>query len=174
MAEKRVPAERVRWRGTVSRRDEARPLLVQAGDVALIERGCPRSLVIKCPCGCGEELTVNLDRRVGDAWRLYRRPRGLTVYPSVWREGGCSSHFIIWDDRVLMCDSEPAWEGGSDTELVARVLHAIPAGDLRSFAQVADSLEEAPWDVLRCCRDLVKQGLAHEGQDRLRGWFQRI
>jgi len=174
MPEKKAQASRVRWRGTVEQRDEARALLTEAGDVTLVERGCPRFLVVKCPCGCGEELVVNLDRRVGGAWRLYRRPRGLTVYPSVWRESGCRSHFIIWDDQILMCEQESSWEGVIDAELVSRVLTQIPTGRSRSFAEIADALGEAPWDILLCCRDLVKRGMGREGRGESRGSFERL
>lgn len=71
-------------------------LLVAPGDAVLITRGQPRWLLLRCPCGCGEEMPVNLDARAGKAWRLYRRPHsGLTLFPSVWRDTGCESHFVI-------------------------------------------------------------------------------
>src|SRR4051812_45982925 len=104
MPESRTPATKARLRGSVASRDDARPQLQEAGDVVLVERGCLRSAVIKCPCGCGEELVINLDRRVGPAWRLYRDERGLTLYPSVWRDSGCCTHFILWHDTVFMCN----------------------------------------------------------------------
>lgn len=65
------------------------------GDALLIERGSPRWLVLLCPCGCGEQLRINLDRRAGPAWRLFRDRRGITIHPSIWRDSGCQSHFII-------------------------------------------------------------------------------
>ncbi len=174
MPERRERASRVRWRGSVAQRDEARSLVTEAGDLALVERGCPRFLVIKCPCNCGEELVINLDRRVGGAWRLYRRQRGLTVYPSVWRESGCRSHFIIWDDRILWCNDESSWDSVPDTALASRVVPQLPKDGQRSFEEIADVLNEAPWAVLMCCRDLVKKGLVREGSGNFRGWFGRL
>lgn len=49
-----------------------------------------------CPCGCGEVLSVNLAAATAKAWRVrYEESHGLTVWPSVWRDTGCRSHFII-------------------------------------------------------------------------------
>src|SRR5437867_10955077 len=100
----RKPANKARWRGSVVSRDDARPFLVASGDIVLVQRGRPRSVIMKCPCGCREELVINLDDRVGPAWRLYRDKRGLTLFPSVWRDSGCRSHFIVWHDTILMCN----------------------------------------------------------------------
>ena len=173
MSASQTRVSRLRWRGTVAQRDEARSLVAEAGDVALVERGCPRFLVIKCPCGCGEELVINLDQRIGSAWRFYRRRGGLTVYPSVWRESGCGSHFIIWDDRILWCNEESLWSGTLDTAMASRVLPEFPKVGRRFYAEIADVLDEPPWAVLMCCRDLVKRALLREGIGDLRGWFER-
>src|SRR5689334_15444381 len=118
----RQPVNKVRWCGIVASRDDARPLLQKAGDVVLVERGVPRSAILKCPCGCGEDLVLNLDRRLGRAWRLYRDRRGLTLYPSVWRESGCRSHFILWHDDIFMCNTR--WESVElgDVSLENRIL----------------------------------------------------
>jgi len=87
----------------VSTRGEAAGYLKSPGDAVLIERGRPRLLLLACPCGCGEEYPINLDDRAGKAWRIYRnRGKGLTLFPSVWRDTGCGSHFIIWRDRILL------------------------------------------------------------------------
>jgi hypothetical protein len=167
------PANSVRWRGSVARRDEARPFLVSPGDVVLVERGCPRSLVIKCPCGCGEELVINLDGRVGPAWRLYRDKRGLTLFPSVWRESGCRSHFIVWHDTVFMCNADWVTEELADQQFEGRVLSELPTDRCRSFDEVANAMNEIPWSVLTTCRALVRRGLVREGTGKLQGCFQR-
>jgi Family of unknown function (DUF6527) len=94
-------AERIRFRGTVASRREASVRLKVPGDAVLVVRGRPRLLIISCPCGCGEQFPINLDSRAGPAWRLYGdRRRGLSVYPSVWRESGCESHYVIWKNDV--------------------------------------------------------------------------
>src|SRR5258708_7376675 len=58
-------------KSTVESRASAADLLKSPGDAVLIQRGQPRWLILKCPCGCGDEIPVNLDRRAGKAWRFY-------------------------------------------------------------------------------------------------------
>jgi hypothetical protein len=166
-------ANSIRWCGSVASRDEARPFLAAPGDVVLVERGCPRSLVIKCPCGCGEELVINLDNRIGSAWRLYRDKRGLTLFPSVWRESGCQSHFIIWHDAVLMCNADWITDEKMDPEFEERVFSEFTAGRCRSFDEVAKAIDEIPWSVLATCRTLARRGLLREVTGSLQGCFQR-
>jgi len=172
MLQKQQPARKVLWRGSVTSRDEARPLLHEPGDLVLVERGCPRSMIIKCPCGCGDEIVLNLDRRTGRAWRIYRDHRGLTLFPSVWRDSGCKSHFILWHDDILMCNRR--WEDDTaDAELESGVLQKLAADRWQSFDEIAQSLEIIPWSVLFACRRLVRRGLAREGSGQLQGCFQR-
>src|ERR1700722_8970214 len=104
-------ASQLHLMGVVSSRGEASAYLKAPGDAVLVERGRPRLLLLSCPCGCGEHFPINLDPRAGPAWRLYRNRTGaITLYPSVWRESGCYSHYIIWRDRILLF-------GGAEDEL---------------------------------------------------------
>jgi Family of unknown function (DUF6527) len=170
-------ALQLRFRGSVINRSEASSLLKSPGDAVLVERGRPRLLMLACPCGCGEEFPVNLDPRAGPAWRLYQDRRNrLTVFPSVWREGGCNSHYIIWSDSIYLFgddydtfgDSVPSDELSS---LAMAVQDRLPRGGLVSFADLAEALNAIPWDVLTACRRLVKSGLAREGSGKQRGRF---
>jgi len=157
----------------------AADLLDAPGDAVLVTRGKPRWLLLRCPCGCGEEIPVNLDARAGKAWRLYRgSTSGLTLFPSVWRDTGCESHFVIWRDRILMFGSERASatsprESLDLVTLSKRVLEAWPHGRMVSYVDVADSLQEIPWDVLEACRDLEKVGVLVEGTGDQQGTFRR-
>lgn len=74
--------------------------------VAVVYRGRLRGAVFHCPCGCGENIVLNLDHRAGPAWRIRVDVDALTIIPSVWREGGCESHFILWKGEVLWCRFE--------------------------------------------------------------------
>src|SRR5665213_4231154 len=105
---------------------------------------------MKCPCGCGEELPVNLDAQAGKAWRIYNWQGKITLYPSVWRDTGCQSHFIIWNGRTYlfgMRDDDlfdwPDSEGGLEEEVVARL-----SDSLVHYLDIADGLEAIPWNVL--------------------------
>ncbi|MEJ0011254.1 MAG: DUF6527 family protein [Bauldia sp.] len=160
-------ASKIALKGSVERQAEAVRLVPQPGDVALVERGVLRSLVMRCPDGCGDVLTINLDIRSGKAWRLYRNPRGeLTLYPSVWRDTGCEAHFILWRDKVLWGrgDERGAW---SDSELRQHVLEQLPPSGNQPihFEEIAARLAEPPWEVLWECRSLVRSRLAVMSED---------
>lgn len=44
----------------------------------------------------------------------------------------------------------------------------------KSAEEIADSMADSvPWDILQCCRRLVRRGLAVEGRGRNRGRFKR-
>lgn len=73
------------------------------GMIALVHRGVARAAVFQCPCGCGEVLVINLDSRTPQAWRHRLRGARLTLMPSVWRDTGCESHFILWEHSVYWC-----------------------------------------------------------------------
>ncbi|MEI9951648.1 MAG: DUF6527 family protein [Pseudomonadota bacterium] len=156
-------------------RSGASSLLRSPGDVALVERGSPRWIVFSCPCGCGEQLPINLDHRAGPAWRLYRGSRGVSVYPSVWRDTGCESHFIVWDDKYLVFERDRYPEEPPDREEISHetVLASLPAHGLAAFVDLADVLDAVPWDVLAACRALVRRHLAREGTGAERGCFGR-
>lgn len=139
----------------------------------LVKRGIPRCLVLRCPCGCGDDLVVNLDPRTGDAWRFFRRKRGLSVYPSYWRETACASHFIIWNDSIIWCD----WKHGQDPEytdpiLRRKIIQAVEFRDWVDHRSLATELDEIPWDVLWAARKLVREGILEEGEKIFAGWFR--
>lgn len=171
---------KLRLRTVVSSRSDASRHLSLPGDAVLINRGLPRLLLLMCPCGCGEQLPINLDSRAGPAWRLYQsHNNAFTLYPSVWRESGCESHFIIWRNEIyLFCRDEEEWDdvSGDDSSMPDshQVLSQLPALGLISFAKVADALNADPWDVLRVCRKLVRSGLARQGLGDERSSFGRV
>lgn len=89
----------------VSSTSEAPAALSDERTFVIVERGMPRVAMFPCPCGCGDVITLNLDRRVGPAWRLFRHKNEVSLRPSIWREDGCQSHFIVWRNRVLYATS---------------------------------------------------------------------
>jgi hypothetical protein len=118
-------------------------------------------MVMKCPDGCGETLTINLDARSGKAWRAQIRRNKLTVYPSVWRQEGCKAHFIIWRDTLIWCDfgvDAPKIEDAS-IELVRRHL-VSRRGEFIHYEEIAEKLGLDPWEALWACQILRQQGQA--------------
>ena len=171
-----VRTKTIAFRGTVESFDFAIPMLNVAGDTVLVDRGRPRMLVMRCPCGCGDNLIINLDNRTGYAWRFYRDRRGLTLYPSYWREDGCRSHFIVWSGHIYWCD---VWDGDeSDRWSVSpsieeAVLAILPRDHFIKYDELADQLNVIPWEALQACRQLVKQGMAVSGKGNRSGEFRR-
>ena len=164
--------DRVRFTGTFSYYDEAAAALKSPGDAAIVQRGLPRMLLLNCPCGCGDSLVINLDRRAGAAWRLYRRGAAVTLFPSYWRDTKCGSHFILWNSKVYWCDwdDESIWSNSNDIE--GRVLQAL-SSEFVNYEQLAESLQEIPWDVLQACHALVRKGDAVMNVPRRKGEFRR-
>lgn len=169
------PARIVRLCGEAEYRDEGEKLLTEAGDAALIQRGRPRSILVKCPDGCGETLVINLDTRAGKAWRLDMRRGRPTLYPSVWRDGGCGSHFIVWSGHILWCDHfargnvEPEY----DEALEERLMSVLRREEFRSVEEIASELEEIPWEVSRAAHRLAQRGLVEAGRGIQRDSFRR-
>jgi hypothetical protein len=130
---------------------------------------------MKCPDGCGEVLTVNLDRRVGKAWRFYMRKDGISLYPSVWRSTGCRSHFVVWENGIFWNDGADlgrvAWEWD---ELRDKVLSGLNTEQFRSVEDLGNDLGEVPWAVASVCRRLTSERLIEEGDQGFEGWFRRL
>ena len=156
------PARMVRLVGDAEYRDQAEATLSAPGDASMVFRARPRSIVMACPDGCGETLVINLDSRADKAWRFDTRGEGLTLFPSVWREGGCESHFIVWRGHILWCDR---FEDGNreppyNPAIEAAVLGAMDDVQPRNAVELADAIDELVWDVNRAAGRLVAHGLA--------------
>jgi Family of unknown function (DUF6527) len=176
-----LSAGRLTLRGSVASRSDTKGMLRQAGDAALVERVRPRVLVLVCPCGCGDELSINLDREAGLAWRMFLNGRVLSLFPSIWRETGCESHFIVRKNRIYLFGPREDDESGEWDELwyddstVRRdaVLNALSRRSFESYREIAARLDALPWDVLVVCRRLVIDGAAVEGTGVQRAQFRR-
>ena len=72
--------------------------------VVVIFRGKEYWSIFKCPCGCGEMISLSLSINHRPHWSVKQSKAGRpTLYPSVWQSKGCSSHFWIDDGRVYWC-----------------------------------------------------------------------
>lgn len=154
----------IRSKGTTEKYAEAIAKLHIPGDYVVVVRGTPRSIVMVCPDGCGENVTVNLDRRVGKAWRKYERNGKLTIYPSVWRDTGCRAHFIVWNDHILWGGTRDASVRVVEEPLIAEVYKNLPSDRFANYETIAESLQAIPWEALWACRELVRRGHATEGE----------
>lgn len=172
----RAPARWLNLVGEAEYRDEAEAQLAKPGDAVLVVRGRTRSVVMACPDGCGETLVVNIDPRAGKAWRIDTRGEGLTLYPSVWRDGGCESHFIVWRGFLIWCDrltvgnSEPRY----DPSIEESVLSAMDVSTPLTAAAIADAIDEIVWDVNRAANRLVHRGLARSWNEDATWFFVRV
>jgi len=165
--------QKVRLLETVKHHGDAMLAVTEPGDVSLVVRGRPRSLVCNCPCGCGSVITLNLDIRSGKAWSLYRRQDKISLYPSVWRDSGCESHFIVWKNRIIWFDEDWWIDDASRDDLGNRILPLIPEDEAIHFRDVADMLDEIPWTILSGCRQLVRNGVIIEVSRKDFGYFKK-
>jgi hypothetical protein len=158
--------------GSAPYHSEAVERLRAPGDCVIVERGgVIRQLVMKCPDGCGEIISVNLDRRSGPAWRLYKRRGKWSLYPSIDKPTGCESHFILSYGKIIWTDSDWAnadWEA----DKVDDVKRYLSGRDMTSYVEIAEHINAIPWDVLRACKTLVRQGLAEQSKKDLIGYFR--
>lgn len=93
----------------------AREIVIVDGDT-LPKSLPPRNLVLaredgedwcvgmRCPCGCGRAIELQVFPEARPKWRLVidgkNRP---TLYPSVWVKDGCRSHFWLQKGKVFWC-----------------------------------------------------------------------
>lgn len=60
--------------------------------------------MFRCPCGCGNVITLPMKRPHSPRWTLDGDTvEKLTLYPSIWQNEGCCSHFWIRNGQVLWC-----------------------------------------------------------------------
>lgn len=67
------------------------------------------AILFKCPCGCNETIQLNLLNEANPSWRFSTKWSVVSIYPSIWREVGCKSHFILRKGRIKWC----RWENSN-------------------------------------------------------------
>jgi hypothetical protein len=61
---------------------------------------------MRCPCGCGDVIELNLLKKVRPRWSVQEHTDGsVSLMPSVWRRKGCRSHFFVRHGRIDWCRS---------------------------------------------------------------------
>lgn len=73
---------------------------------AVIHQNTPYWAMFKCPCGCGTVISLSLQKTHRPSWTVEKTKSGRpSLYPSVWQNKGCCSHFWIKDGRVHWCNN---------------------------------------------------------------------
>lgn len=104
-----------RWRGRIRRQHRYAGLVrlddsldpgeyLARGNLVLVgSSGRAKWLQFRCPCGCGEVLSLNLMESHSPRWRIQVDTQGqLSVSPSV-DVTTCGAHFFIRKNRVAWC-----------------------------------------------------------------------
>lgn len=64
----------------------------------------PKWALFHCPCGCRSVITLSLQCAHRPHWIVRSNKNGRPcLRPSVWRDIGCLSHFIVEDGRIYWC-----------------------------------------------------------------------
>ena len=73
------------------------PTSISDNTIFIIQDGNePELLAFKCPCGCNENILLNLLKDAKPQWRFRINHNDMiNIYPSIWRKRGCKSHFFI-------------------------------------------------------------------------------
>ena len=72
--------------------------------ITVVYEGRPIWALFRCPCGCGTVISLSLQKVHNPNWTVEKTSTGRpTIYPSVWQNKGCYSHFWIRDGRVYWC-----------------------------------------------------------------------
>jgi len=81
------------------------PDMLAAGRVYLAGEGDDFwGAALTCPCGCGDTIELNMLPQVRPRWSAPQGHDGpATLRPSIWRQSGCKSHFIVRGGAIQWC-----------------------------------------------------------------------
>ncbi len=67
-----------------------------------------QAIAMQCPCGCGENLRLNLIPGARSCWEVTRHLDGtVSLHPEIRRQDGCRSHFFVRRSRIYWWNVEP-------------------------------------------------------------------
>ena len=75
-----------------------------AGIAALVRGGGREKwLLMQCPCGCGQQIALNLMQSHTPRWKVsVESAKRFSIHPSV-DATSCGAHFWLRDGRVIWC-----------------------------------------------------------------------
>jgi len=87
----------------VSRVGDISKVNINSGTIYIENRGGKeRWLYLRCPCGCGDVITVNLMKSVYPHWETSTNGLGgLDISPSLRKITGCKSHFFVKNSQII-------------------------------------------------------------------------
>lgn len=70
--------------------------------VVVSYKGEQRWTMFLCPCGCRKMISLPLNPPHRPRWTVYVDDVGRpSLFPSVWQNVGCMSHFVIHSGRII-------------------------------------------------------------------------
>jgi hypothetical protein len=90
-------------RKVIEAHDELSPSKLPSRDLLLLREGGEAwSILMRCPCGCGQPVELPLIREARPRWSLQVNKEGHpTLAPSIWRREGCGAHYFVRDGKVV-------------------------------------------------------------------------
>jgi len=84
------------------------PNRLAPGKLYLLGEGtCLWALAMRCPCGCGDSIHINLLPDACPCWQLTHHSNGtVSLHPAIWRQSSCGSYFFIRGSRVYWWNRE--------------------------------------------------------------------
>lgn len=74
--------------------------------IKVVHKGIPYWALFRCPCGCNCIISLSLQKMHNPRWMASKSQSGRpTLYPSVWQNKDCCSHFWIEDGRIYWCSN---------------------------------------------------------------------
>lgn len=72
--------------------------------VVVGHKNFPKWVLMQCPCGCKDLLTLSLMKKFDPFWSYEADNwNRITLSPSVWKNDGCRSHFFIKKGKLIWC-----------------------------------------------------------------------
>lgn len=86
-----------------SERARAAARAQQAGVITVFRSaGADKWCFFKCPCGCEQQVALNLMKSHHPMWRVVEDESGPSVYPSV-DSMTCGAHFLVRRGTIVWC-----------------------------------------------------------------------
>src|SRR5690242_11685633 len=171
----KTKTDSIYFKGIIHNRSDSNDLLFNPGDLVIVKRGIERLIILRCPCGCGDDLLINLDKRAGKAWRLYSKFKSYTLYPSYWRDNGCHSHFILWDNKIYWFgrDIESNECIAVSKQIENKILEVLKEDEFTHYLDLADECGLDPWECLQACKQISKKGLCKAKKGKYKEYFKK-